>query len=460
MLSNFLEEAATWISNLNPANIPSSVYTKAAEQLQHAQYVICQTAIEMGHIEDESECKDIDFYAYKNLHLRAIERMKYDWDDYLFMAHSGHSSVLVTQAEAHRLGITSQEEILKAIIVGNEISGRVAAASIFGHQNGQAWTFVHQLSTIASIASLNNWPKEKTMRVLGISFSQPHFALFPGFFSYAKATAAWLPINTALESIRLEPLLPAGLPKDLVAGSGGMLEYFTNVPVTFFLEGLGKSWVTLAMMLKKYPSCAYFQNAVSRLDNHIKRNGLIDPSSIKKIVVDTNILSIGVEETMRRHIKLSDPLTTEEVSFSMSLPLSVLLLHGLYDIKALDQDFLTLNQNDIRQLASKISMNHKWEYTANVLKRINSAVNLKSVMKSIGLSNAFDIVRSLREYGSDNHLMRSALLDKEFYKLVVDLFKICNNENYTFSNANFEGFSWDFESQIYVYLKNGEKIII
>ncbi|MEE8573974.1 MAG: MmgE/PrpD family protein, partial [Thermodesulfobacteriota bacterium] len=299
---DYLSDIAKWVSELEPDHIPDKVMEIAECQLKQLKDNVFETA----KLLEPGITKTPAFYSYANLRRRVMERMKFDLDDMLFMAHSSHSAVLVSLAEAHyqktKKGNTiADEELHAAIVVGNEVSGRIAAACVFGRQNGQAWTFCHLLSTVASVSYLRGYDAKKIRKILGIAFAQPHFSLFPGFFSYAKPVAAWLPINTALEAIKLVELADTGdeadvltklLPDvavkdapELITSKRGFLDNFTFLGAAFFLGGLGDTWVTKALHVKSHPGCAYIETIIDHINEIKIKYPNINIDKIKKIKV-------------------------------------------------------------------------------------------------------------------------------------------------------------------------------
>ena len=76
--------------------------------------------------------------AYAN----AAASIAHDWDDYLYMGHTGHSAVWAARAIGDFTG-APDDDVLAAQIAANEIEGRLGAALFIGPHNGQFWSSIH-----------------------------------------------------------------------------------------------------------------------------------------------------------------------------------------------------------------------------------------------------------------------------------------------------------------------------
>ena len=68
--------------------------------------------------------------------------MAFDFDDYMFMCHGGHSGVLVPLHIGQSVGADGRD-IVCAMVCANELAGRLGAAGIIGPLNGQLMAYVH-----------------------------------------------------------------------------------------------------------------------------------------------------------------------------------------------------------------------------------------------------------------------------------------------------------------------------
>jgi len=456
-MDQFLVASVMWITGLiNGSNhIPEDVLARAKEQVELLKKNICLTSQALGNVKKMAECEHKDFYSYQHLPLRMVERMKFDWDDYLFMAHSGHSSVLVSLAEEHKLESIDSSELLIAVVIGNELAARLGAASFIGHQNGQAWTFPHQLSTIGVLAYLNKWSKEKILKILRLSLSSPHFALYPGFFSFAKSSMAYFPVMSALNAVKIEPLIENGSANDLISGNEGLLHHFTVRPLTFFLSGLGHTWLTRSLKNKEIPGCAYVIGPTLQMMNYQKEHSL-SIEKIKKIKIKTHIFAFSVENKMRKFIK-NEKLKALEVNFSVPLTLATYLVNGKFSVHELLSESLAKNEKQIRSLASKIEVIHDWNKTAHLVRGVNQAVKLKAVFSDFKYGDYKKFIGKLKSESHDSKVM-DALLSREFRKLMGEIISEEVKDGYSFKDADFSKFKWNLKSEIEIELVDGGKI--
>ena len=72
----------------------------------------------------------------------ACASVSFDFDDYVFAGHTGHSAVCASFAYGE-LDRASGKDVLAAVTVANEVGGRLGASLLFGPQNGQMWSYIH-----------------------------------------------------------------------------------------------------------------------------------------------------------------------------------------------------------------------------------------------------------------------------------------------------------------------------
>src|SRR5207245_8633309 len=106
----------------------------------------------------------------------AAASVAHDWDDYLFMGHTGHSSVWVARALAGE-----PDTALRAQIAGNEVAGRLGAALLLGPHNGQFWSAIHCASAAAAAGVAMGLEGERVAHAIAIALYQPPYGLWPGF---------------------------------------------------------------------------------------------------------------------------------------------------------------------------------------------------------------------------------------------------------------------------------------
>ena len=71
--------------------------------------------------------------------INAAYSMVQDFDDIIWIGHTCHSAVFAALAVAEAEGKTSQD-LITAVVLANEIAGRLGGSTFLGPLNGQMWT--------------------------------------------------------------------------------------------------------------------------------------------------------------------------------------------------------------------------------------------------------------------------------------------------------------------------------
>src|SRR5205823_10059793 len=106
----------------------------------------------------------------------AAASIAHDWDDYLYMGHTGHSAVWAARALTD-----DPDRALAAQVAGNELAGRLGAALFLGPHNGQFWSSIHCASAAAAAGVALRLDERQLAHALAISLYQPPYGLWPGF---------------------------------------------------------------------------------------------------------------------------------------------------------------------------------------------------------------------------------------------------------------------------------------
>src|SRR5271165_3291721 len=187
---------------------------------------------------------------------RRHTRFSRDWSsdvcssdlDIVWMGHTAHSAVFAALAVGELVGAQTSE-VVDAIVVANELAGRLGASSILGPLNGQMWTFIHLVGAAAASARLLRLDAERTTHALAIALAQPTFALQPGFLRpTSKLLAAATPTATGLRAAFFAQAGMTGAP-ELLEDPRGFWSRFSFLPLPGMLGDLGELWVlrTLAV---------------------------------------------------------------------------------------------------------------------------------------------------------------------------------------------------------------------
>ena len=101
----------------------------------------------------------------------AAYSMAQDFDDIIWMGHTGHSAVFASLAVAEHEE-KSTRDLLTAVVAANEIAGRIGGSCFFGPLNGQMWTFIHLVGAAAATAKLLQLSPAQTTHSLAIALAQ------------------------------------------------------------------------------------------------------------------------------------------------------------------------------------------------------------------------------------------------------------------------------------------------
>src|SRR3954462_4723467 len=175
-----IQQFAEWVAGLSADAIPQQVTERARLQAMNtvaaglagstspAVQRLCEATSYwaapggVGVIGSDDEWEPAAA-AYAN----AAASMAHDWDDYIYMGHTGHSAVWAARAVGDLTG-ASGDDILAAQIAANEIEGRLGAALFIGPHNGQFFPPVHGAAPAAAAARLRRLDSDETAHAIAI----------------------------------------------------------------------------------------------------------------------------------------------------------------------------------------------------------------------------------------------------------------------------------------------------
>jgi 2-methylcitrate dehydratase PrpD len=335
--------------------------------------------------------------AYAN----AAASIAHDWDDYLYMGHTGHSAVWAARAVGDLTG-ASADEILAAQIAANEIEGRLGAALFIGPHNGQFWSSIHCAGAAAAAARLRHLEPEQTAHAIAIALYQPPFGLWPGFMG--PDTKLLTAADPVAQGIRAAILAASGFtgPLDVIENPRGYLSHFSYAPRPELLDGVGQSWLTDTLAYKPYPGCAYLQPVVEAVLRLQDEHGL-EAGDVSQIDVRAGWLTTAMEK-----LSQGEPLTGVRVNFSVALSCAAALIGRRLTHEELAPDWLAEHDDDLRELASRVFLEHDWDMTEKTLDGIGASAS------ELPLRRLPSIRRRLHETGMDEvglglHDLREAI---------------------------------------------------
>lgn len=287
----------------------------------------------------------------------------YDWDDYLFAGHTGHSSVFVSQA------LTSDpEKVMKSVLIGNEIGGRIGILFLFGPLNGQMMSYIHGIVSCVLTeyiqGDISNIPKRFSYYV-----SNPNFLTYGGFMGgNTKIFSSVFPIVSGM----LASVFELGSNNFSEESFLDLFSFSSIKSITKKLEEIFSPsfFLTKTLMVKKYPACAYVipqvECALSIRDKIEDIEGDINIEKIKKIKIEYSAINQILD-------KIASRFFTENFSnriplqFSTPLAFSLALL-GKGDFNC--RSYSNFIKSDLFRIYGKIQTVHNQSFTVKIIKNV------------------------------------------------------------------------------------------
>jgi len=401
-MSTRIEEIARWVNSVSYDDIPSRVIERAKYQILNTVAAAHAGAISPSSVKLLDAVRKWDaggdfpvvatgdkMSLHGALFANAALSMAHDFDDYLFLGHSGHSAVfaslLAGMAEKKNV-----REVLCAQVIGNEISGRLGAACVIGPQNGQMWTHIHIAGTAAIAAKLMGMDAKGIAHAIAIGYYQPAFAMPPGFMG--PDTKLLSAAQTSLAGLMAAELAREGFtgPLDIFENPRGFLAQFSYAPMEFMLSGWGKSWVTDSIAYKVVPGCAYIDTMVDALKMILekfraKTGRDMTPADVREIEVKASLLTIAMNHLSEDHVGRGS-LNPIALNFSIPANAAIVILTGDLKVEHLDPDWLELHRDDILALCRRTRLDHDWEMSVGVTEAMSKVLDLGRVVDAVGMT--------------------------------------------------------------------------
>jgi 2-methylcitrate dehydratase PrpD len=299
----------------------------------------------------------------------AAASVSFDFDDYLFAGHTGHSSVLGALAFGEAAG-ASGADVLAAQVVGNEVGGRLGAAFLLGPHNGQMWTYIHALSGACIAGRFLGLDAERLRHAIGIALAQPPYPLAPAFFGPdSKALMASEPLVNGIRAAELAAEGVTGA-EDILGDENGMLAKIASVPLPFVFSGFGSAWTTSSLAYKLYPGCAYVDTPIDAFNDlreafAAKEGRPLTVGDVERVHVGATLFTAGME-AMAAPYRRRDRITPVDVNFSVGLSFGVLLASGEISASSLSGRSLTENREAILSVFDKTTVEQVPELSLEV----------------------------------------------------------------------------------------------
>ncbi len=369
------EEIGAWAAGLKTGDLPASVRERAELQ------ALCVAA---GRAAGESAAAPFAAVApdgpVGEVYRSAVASIAQDWDDYLFMGHTGHSAVPAAAAFA-----PDAERALLAQVAANEVAGRLGAALFLGPHNGQFWASIHCASAAVAASLGLGLDAEATSHALAIALYQPPYGMWPGFMGpQSKLLTAAEPAAVGARAALLAAEGVTGA-LDVIEHPRGVLASLSFAPRPDMFGAWGEVWLTDTLAYKRLPGCAYLQSV-----GEAALAADVAADEVAGVEVEAGWLTCEMEELGR-----GIDLTPVRVNFSAALTTAIALLAGRFTPAELEPAWLAENEPRIRELASRVRVVHDPGLTARTLRGTLEA----GASPDLGLR---DLLRIRRRLGDAN----------------------------------------------------------
>lgn len=408
-----IEQLAEWVVALDPRDVPERVRALARHQTMSVVAAVAagtdeeparQTARALLGRAPGGPCTVLPTGERADwataVSVASARGMALDYDDYLYMGHTGHSAVLGSWALGEAVGASSAD-VLLAQIAANELGGRLGASCALGPQNGQAWSFIHLIEGAALGARLLGLDAAKAAHALAIALYQPTFTLWPGFMGPgSKVLTAATPTVTGIRAAELAREGMTGALDVLEHPRQGLWRHFSFVPVRHMMTGLGRAWVGDTLAFKRYPGCAYVDTtldalfeALGILTTRLRRP--VAAEDVATVAVDASLLSVEMER-LSRGARDDARLTGVNVNFSIGLNVAIGILAGRHTTNELRQAWLDENAPAVRDLARRVQLRHDVGMTLEVARSFDEVLGGASIARSLSARDVLAVISGYR----------------------------------------------------------------
>jgi 2-methylcitrate dehydratase PrpD len=373
------EEITEWTAGLHVEDLPAIVRKRA--ELQAKCIAAAREAGEAAAVPFASVAPD---GPVGEVYRSAAASIAHDWDDYLFMGHTGHSAVPTAAAFAG-----DPELALVAQVAANEVAGRLGAALFLGPHNGQFWASIHCASAAVAASVGLGLDATRAAHALAIALYQPPYGMWPGFMGpQSKLLTAAEPAAAGARAALLASEGVTGA-LDVIEHPRGVLSALSFAPRPAMFGALGRVWLTDTLAYKRLPGCAYLQSVTEAA-----LASDVGADEVASIEIEAGWLTCEMEELGR-----GSDLTPVRVNFSATLTTAIALLAGRLTPAELEPAWLTARETEVRALAARIELRHDPALTASTLRGSLDA----GASPDLGLG---DLLRIRRRLGDAN--MRDA----------------------------------------------------
>ena len=291
----------------------------------------------------------------------ACASVSFDFDDYLFAGHTGHSAVCASLAYGEAHG-ASGRDVLTAAAVANEVGGRLGAALLFGPQNGQMWSYIHVLEAACIASRFLGLDAARTAHAIGIAFTQPPYPLMPAFMG--PDSKLLIPASTTVDGCRAAELAARGWTGNtsILEDNQGFLRKFNENNLGWILSGFGDAWLSDTLTYKVVPGCAYVDTAVDAFADIMRAferdNGRpLSADDVEHVGVRCGLFTSGMEGFSKTY-RSDERLEPISVNFSVALSFGLMVAAGRLAPEFLSHKYLDADRESIESTAAKVTVEH------------------------------------------------------------------------------------------------------
>jgi len=405
-----IEDFARFVSGLTLDRIPPRVVEKA--RLQQASVVAAglSSRIESAAVKvaaasaSRGEAGPVRLLAgpgttslHSAVFANAAATCSSDFDEILLLGHVGHSSVNVPFALADARPELTYGRVLAAQVAANEIGGRLGLSTFFGPGNGQNLPQLHTASAAAAASVMLGLPAEETAHAMAIALSQPPAPMWPAFLGEieSKVLVAARPTEAGLAAAELAAQGLRG-PLDLLDHPRGLYARFAWLPVRRALGGLGRAWLTDTLEVKTHAACWYFQALLDAAADILRQAGRssLGAKEVRRIRCRTTLLSTSVD-ALARSLQ-GDRVTANTMNFRLDRSLALFLLAGRLTPVELEEHALHERVAEMRDLASKVKIEHDIRESRRTVATIDAALDLGGLLGDTSPARIFRALRQAR----------------------------------------------------------------
>ncbi|HEX4418361.1 MAG TPA: MmgE/PrpD family protein [Kofleriaceae bacterium] len=327
--------------------------------------------------------------------VNAAFSMAQDFDDIIWIGHTCHSAVFAALAVAEAEHKSSRD-MIAAIVLANEIAGRIGGSTFFGPLNGQMWTFIHLVGAAAAAAHLLGLDAAQSTHALAIALAQPPLALQPAFFEpTSKFLAAAVPTQIGVQAAYFARAGMTGATR-ILEDRKGFWKWFAFIPLPGVLKDLGKWWAMQTLAIKSYPACNYFQTACSAIELACADRWPAQPEAVEQITIYTTKLGIEATRFAREYAPTEGPLLTHlGVGFDVALAAAVLLHARRLTGEECETQWLEAHADPLRRWYGRIKVVHDPALTLRVF---DAAWRIEAGREAIRALRPRDLLHIVSQY--------------------------------------------------------------